>query len=382
MEKESYTRTEIYELLWAEPATKVALRIGISDVALGKWCKLYSVPKPPLGYWAKLEHGKPTAKRPALEPWWNEHDPLIHVHTRDKAIMEARLNKPAEPIPVIELYKGNKFHEEIVKTFKGFEMENRSKFGRSESKAGFDVQIGPHSVPRVKRILQTLINEFISRGYRLGGHKKYSNAEVTAFKKQDDVVTIEFYEVSTKPAKPMRRKSSWTHGGQTRTYMIDIDYIPSGRLELRIRHSDIFGWKIVRDTEKTSVEDQLGKLISLVAELSFDAKIARVEREAKEAKEQAERKRLADIKWAREVDAWKWSQLKDAAERWNELAVLREFVKAIKGNRVVRRKNKEELGGWVSWAQEQINARDPIYKVASGMSLPGHNEPVRDDGFE
>ena len=28
-------------------------------------------------------------------------------------------------------------------------------------------------------------------------------------------------------------------------------------------------------------------------------------------------------------------------------------------------------------AQEQINARDPIYKVASGMSLPGQNEPQR-----
>ena len=41
MEKESYTRTELYELLWTEPTTKVAMRIGISDVALGKWCKQY-----------------------------------------------------------------------------------------------------------------------------------------------------------------------------------------------------------------------------------------------------------------------------------------------------------------------------------------------------
>jgi len=382
MERESYTRSEIYELLWTEPATKVALRIGLSDVALGKWCKQYGVPKPPLGYWAKLEHGKVTAQRPPLEPWWNEHDPLIYVHSRDKAIMEARLNKPAEPIPVIEVYKGNKFHEEIEKTFKDFQMENHSKFGRSESKAGFDVQIGPHSVPRVKRILQTLINEFLSRGYRLGSHRKYSNTEVTAFKRDDDVVTIEFYEVSTKPPKPMKRKGSWTSGGHTHSYMMDIEYIPSGRLELRIRHSEISAWRIMKDTQKTSIEEQLGKLINLIAELSFDAKIAKVEREASEVRERAERKRIADIKWAREVDSWKWTQLKDAADRWNELAVLREFVKAIKSNRAVRSKNKEELGGWISWAQEQINARDPIYKVASGMSLPGQNEPVRDDGFE
>ena len=30
----------------------------------------------------------------------------------------------------------------------------------------------------------------------------------------------------------------------------------------------------------------------------------------------------------------------------------------------------------MSWAEEQINARDPVYKVASGMVLPGQNEPV------
>ena len=382
MERESYTRSEIYELLWTEPATKVALRIGLSDVALGKWCKQYGVPKPPLGYWAKLEHGKKVEERPPLEPWWNEHDPLIHVRTRDKAIMEARLNKPAEPIPVVEVYRGNKFHEEIEKTFRDFKIEGYSKFGRTESKAGFDVQIGPDSVPRVKRLLQTLINEFISRGYKLGSRQRYSNSEVTAFKRDDDEVTIEFYEVSTKPPKPMKRKSSWTSGGHTHTYMMNIDYIPSGRLELRIRHNDIYGWKIVKDTERTSVEEQLGKLMHLIAELSFDAKIARVEREAAEARERAERKRLADIKWAREVEAWRWGQLKDAAERWNELDVLRAFVKAIKANRVVRRKNRDDLGGWVSWAQEQINARDPIYKAASGMALPGWNEPVRNDGFE
>ena len=36
MDKDFYTRNDIYELLWSEASTKVALRIGISDVALGK----------------------------------------------------------------------------------------------------------------------------------------------------------------------------------------------------------------------------------------------------------------------------------------------------------------------------------------------------------
>jgi hypothetical protein len=376
MEKESYTRSEIYELLWTEPATKVALRIGISDVALGKWCKQYGVPKPPLGYWAKLEHGKVTGERPILEPWWNEHDPLIHVRTRDKAIMEARLNKPAEPIPVIQVYKGNKFHPEIERTFDDFEMDNITKFGRSSSQAGFDVQVGPSSVPRVKRILQTLIQELLSRGYALGVYERHSKKDIAGFEKGDEILMIDFYESSTKPLRPMKKKSSWVHNGQVHTFVMNVEYVPSGNLELRIHHNDIYGWRTIKDSKKTSVENQLGKVITLFEELSFDAKIIRAERKERDRRDEIERKRLADIKWAKEVEVWKWGQLAGAAERWDELAKIRGFVRAIKNNRSIRRKNKD-LSEWVSWAVEQINARDPVFKVASGMSLPGQNAPIR-----
>jgi len=70
--------------------------------------------------------------------------------------------------------------------------------------------------------------------------------------------------------------------------------------------------------------------------------------------------------------------LRDASERWHELSKIREFVEAMKASPLVQRKNKG-LENWVSWAQEQINARDPIYKVASGMDLPGQGEPIRVD---
>ena len=376
MDKESYTRTELYELLWSEPTTKVALRLGMSDVGLSKWCKQYGIPKPPLGYWAKVQNGKPVVKRPPLEPWWNDHDPEVRVRLTDKAILEARLSKPIEPIPVVEVYRGNKFHPEIELTFKDFKMDGYSKFGRISSKSGFDVQVGPDSVNRVKRILQTLINELGSLGYELVKYQKYSNPYVTGFKKGEELLTVSFYEVSTKPAKPMKRKSSWTSNGQTHSYTMDIEYVPSGRLELKIRHDEIYGWKILKDSEKLTLEEQLGKVVKIFGELCFDGAITRAERLARESKERAERKRLADIKWTKEVEAWKWDQLKTAADRWNEISVIREFVFAMKTSPRVRRKNKG-LKDWVSWATEQINARDPIYKVASGMSLPGQNDPIR-----
>lgn len=67
-----FTREEFYELIWSKPATQIAADVGCSDVLIAKICKSYRIPKPPVGYWAKLQHGK-KAKRIAL-PTCNDPD--------------------------------------------------------------------------------------------------------------------------------------------------------------------------------------------------------------------------------------------------------------------------------------------------------------------
>lgn len=46
----SVTRNELYELIWAEPMTKVAPRFALSNVGLAKLCKRYDIPRPPVGH--------------------------------------------------------------------------------------------------------------------------------------------------------------------------------------------------------------------------------------------------------------------------------------------------------------------------------------------
>ena len=45
-------------LVWQMPTTAVAKRLGVSDVAVIKWCRKYGIEKPPRGYWAKIYAGK------------------------------------------------------------------------------------------------------------------------------------------------------------------------------------------------------------------------------------------------------------------------------------------------------------------------------------
>jgi len=58
-------REELYERIWTTPATKLAAELGISDVGLGKICRRIHIPKPPLGYWRRIETGH-MVPRPAL----------------------------------------------------------------------------------------------------------------------------------------------------------------------------------------------------------------------------------------------------------------------------------------------------------------------------
>ncbi|MGR4931751.1 hypothetical protein ACIPUD_33810 [Bradyrhizobium sp. CAR08] len=63
-----FTRQELYDLVWTTPLVKLAKEFGLSDVGLRKTCVRHQVPTPPLGYWAKLNFGKPVKKTPLLPP--------------------------------------------------------------------------------------------------------------------------------------------------------------------------------------------------------------------------------------------------------------------------------------------------------------------------
>ncbi|WP_412065944.1 hypothetical protein [Rhizobium sp. SYY.PMSO] len=71
----SLTRLELYNLVWSHPLKSLAGKFGVRPVQLGKTCDAYDIPRPPAGYWQKLEYGKPVDRPPlttslflALEP--------------------------------------------------------------------------------------------------------------------------------------------------------------------------------------------------------------------------------------------------------------------------------------------------------------------------
>ena len=60
------SKEDLLILVWSYPTTKVGQLLGISDVAVAKRCKKLGVPKPPRGYWAKVQFGLISPEIPKL----------------------------------------------------------------------------------------------------------------------------------------------------------------------------------------------------------------------------------------------------------------------------------------------------------------------------
>jgi len=58
MEQVTLTRKELYDLVWAEPLSRLAKKYKISDNGLRKICKHMNIPIPAMGHWQKIQYGK------------------------------------------------------------------------------------------------------------------------------------------------------------------------------------------------------------------------------------------------------------------------------------------------------------------------------------
>lgn len=48
-------KEQLEKLVWTYPTTYLAKILGVTDAAIGKWCKQHGIKKPPRGYWTKKE---------------------------------------------------------------------------------------------------------------------------------------------------------------------------------------------------------------------------------------------------------------------------------------------------------------------------------------
>jgi hypothetical protein len=84
MPRRKLSREELFALVWEKPTSEIDKELGLSDVAIGKLCTKLQVPKPPRGYWARMQAGQ-RPSRPALVAFREELDTKRRDELRAKA---------------------------------------------------------------------------------------------------------------------------------------------------------------------------------------------------------------------------------------------------------------------------------------------------------
>lgn len=69
-------RSELFEAVWAQPMTKLAASLGISDRGLSNICQRFDVPTPPRGYWRQLQTGQKLERAVLPDPQKDFEVPL------------------------------------------------------------------------------------------------------------------------------------------------------------------------------------------------------------------------------------------------------------------------------------------------------------------
>lgn len=60
--QESFTREQLYDIVWSKPIKSIAATYKIPEYSLSKICKDNNIPLPMLGYWSKVKFNKSVIK--------------------------------------------------------------------------------------------------------------------------------------------------------------------------------------------------------------------------------------------------------------------------------------------------------------------------------
>lgn len=366
--KASVSRERLYEEVWAEPMTTVALRYKVSGSFLARVCTWLNVPRPERGYWAKLAVGK-VSKRPPLP----EAEPGDELEwNRYGQARRAKLPPPKPPQRKKRKHRDRSELPERHPLLQGAQQyfnearEASNGYLRPSKRLMVDVIASKQTCSRALDVANELFLLFEERGHTVaferqglslrrysvderekgGRDRNYSELwspsrdtivsigtvliGLTIFEMSENVEVKyqdgKYTRVSDLPVKKPKRYESYSW-----TSMHDL---PSGRLCVQA-YSPYQRANWVRQWRENNAGDFPGKLSAIVKELKREAatiaglveegeRKAEIERQEWEAKqviwrrEEEERRRIKAIKDSRE-------ELSEIIKAWAKAKRIEEF---------------------------------------------------------
>lgn len=355
----------------------LAREFGVSDVAVAKVCKKLDVPRPPRGYWARIEAGQ-KPRRPAL--------PKPKKGTRTNATIAASESQSLTPTerkkrrPIIVAGESEPSSVREARASLRRAKPDASGLVGADRTEGLDIRVAPGSLERGLTILRSLIATVTSREHSLAPSWAPSGDEqgraitrtcfvadlgATAFWLEErlESVIVEGGLEGVAPEHQDRMRAILQRRGALDVRRVDQ---PTGRLVLRVKGCDDWNPRTWSDGTDRPLEAQLGQVVSHIERLEEQRRVARERARRQLEERQAEERRQEVEARRREIAARHAKQERDvrdgfdaAVNAWEQARRRRAFLEAVV-REVDPSTRSPNFDAWVAWASDYAARTDPL----------------------
>lgn len=359
------TREELYEKVWQKPAVKIAEEFGISDVMIAKFCRRMDIPKPPPGYWRRIETGamiKPTPLPKATDK--TKQYVYVNMITEDDIIKlspEIQELVDKEDLPENQIKIAENFsnaHPLVIKTKQFLDNKESEEFEPiyiPEGKGYLSLSVSKSQARRSLLIIDALLKALEKRGYEIKVVNDYWG-EKTQISKEDQTVEISIREQIRKVKRELTPEEK-----KKPPYLLNIPeiYQSSGKLIVKIkyRYSSYATWG---DRKNEPLENRLNDIVATIV-MAIEHLV-----EEKHQKEEDERRRQEAIR-RQEEEIKRREKLETDANQWRKCENIRNYIVAyeaklieVKGEIVPGSEDDE----WIKWARRYADSLDPLNRIS------------------
>ena len=384
------SRDALYEEVWSDPVTVVALRYGLSDVGLVKICKRLSIPVPTRGYWAKLKSGQVVGKTPlpALPSTargmvgpvpLSEQEAASHARIRE-AVQQSRDQSPTLVVPP-ELVNPHLLVQAAAARLRRREGWNQPAGIRSAPKEVLDIQVTQEMLERALLLMDTLLKALDQHGFTAcidqeKGESFLARGETTLSISLIETVKRSVHIATRAEERARDRYYSAARAGAHISYpsIPQFDWNPTGKLVLKVGSWPSRTWS---DTERSTIETRMGGIVPVIVGQAEEKRARQEEAQARQhAYEKARATYEHQVRLRTEEHLALRTLLRDAA-RLQRANRVREFISAVVEQARRNGEMSPEKQQWITWAQAKADWLDPLIQRSDPILDAPEPEPPR-----
>lgn len=364
--KTTFSRNDLYELVWSEPQTKVAERLGIKTWHLVDLCEKHSIPRPPSGFWTRQRLGRAVhrTKLPVAE---NDDKILFRIESskmsndldyldadfRDQA--EKAIAREEDPrFTVVIQEKLLKPHPVVAATKNALLTQREDSFGarQTSQKGHFDVRVTKGQIDRAMLLLDAFAKACEKRGYVVGSPKSEWKRPSCIFVMEQEV-DIRLMEKVRRHEDPKTTDSKHSVAWSYHQYT----YSSTGQLTLSV------GGRELRDTQKGTIESRMPEAMLILIESAINTRRREIEERRREERARLLAEKRHELNLQKKEELKRVEQLYEDANSWARSLHLREYLKAVR-TFLLERDGQilpgSNTGQWLTWAEGQADRLDPL----------------------